>query len=67
MASLIDDDIVDAFSIVAPTEQLASALRTHCDGLIDRVTPIFMGAGSDGFVTEMIQELRGQESGTPSL
>ncbi|MBV8964694.1 MAG: LLM class F420-dependent oxidoreductase [Mycobacteriaceae bacterium] len=37
MGSLIDDDILDAFAVVAPTDELAARLRDRCAGVIDRV------------------------------
>ena len=37
MASLIDDDILETFAVVAPIDTLAAALMRRCDGIIDRV------------------------------
>jgi len=37
MGSLIDDEILDAFAVVAPIDGLAAKLRSRCDGAIDRV------------------------------
>jgi len=37
MGSLIDDEILDAFAVVAPIDSLAAKLRSRCDGAIDRV------------------------------
>ena len=37
MGSLIDDEILDAFAVVAPIDDLAAKLRSRCDGAIDRV------------------------------
>ena len=39
MGTLIDDDMLDAFAVVAPLPELAGALRQRCDGVIDRVLP----------------------------
>jgi hypothetical protein len=37
MGSLIDDEILDAFAVVSPIDDLAAKLRDRCDGAIDRV------------------------------
>ena len=58
MALLIDDEILDAFAVVAPAEKLADALRTRCDGVIDRVMPAFPRTMSKATVTAVLQELR---------
>lgn len=39
MGSLIDDEMLGVFAVVAPVEKLAAALRSRCDGVIDRVMP----------------------------
>src|ERR1700749_294543 len=41
MATLVDDEILDAFAVVATTDKLAAALKDRCDGVIDRVMPTF--------------------------
>ncbi len=41
MATLIDDEILNAFAVVATTDKLAAALKDRCDGVIDRVMPSF--------------------------
>ncbi|MBV9321674.1 MAG: LLM class F420-dependent oxidoreductase [Mycobacterium sp.] len=58
MGSLIEDEILDAFAVVAPVEKLAAALRSRCDGVIDRVLPIFSQPASQPTVTAVLQELR---------
>lgn len=38
MDGLIDDDMLNAFAIVAPPEQLPARLAERCAGVIDRVS-----------------------------
>jgi probable F420-dependent oxidoreductase len=38
MGELIDDDVLDAFAIVAPPEKVADAVRARFEGLIDRMS-----------------------------
>jgi probable F420-dependent oxidoreductase len=47
MASLVDDDMLNAFAVVGPVDAIASALRKRCDGVVDRVLPIFYAASQD--------------------
>jgi probable F420-dependent oxidoreductase len=58
MGTLIDDEILDAFAVVAPTDKLAAALQSRCDGVIDRVMPSFPRTVSKATVTAVVQELR---------
>ncbi|MGA9491269.1 MAG: LLM class F420-dependent oxidoreductase [Mycobacterium sp.] len=58
MATLIDDDILHAFAVVATTDKLAAALADRCDGVIDRVMPTFPRTLSSATVTAVLQELR---------
>ena len=58
MAGLIDDDILDAFAVVAPIDALAGALRDRCAGAIDRVLPSFPAAVSPTQVAAVVDELR---------
>lgn len=39
MGSLISDDMIEAFAVVAPFDQLAGALRDRYTGVLDRITP----------------------------
>ncbi len=43
MADLIDDDVLDAFAIVAPLEEVPALLAARCDGVVDRVSFISRG------------------------
>ncbi len=58
MGSLIDDEILDAFAVVAPTHVLAGKLRARCDGVIDRVLLGFPKSVSESTVAEILHELR---------
>jgi probable F420-dependent oxidoreductase len=58
MTTLIDDEILHAFAVVAPTDKLAAALQDRCDGVIDRVMPSFPRTVSRATVTAVLQELR---------
>jgi probable F420-dependent oxidoreductase len=58
MATLIDDEILDAFAVVAPTAKLAAALQDRCDGVIDRVMPSFPHTLSRATVAAVLDELR---------
>jgi probable F420-dependent oxidoreductase len=58
MGSLIDDEMLDAFAVVATVDKLAAALRSRCDGVIDRVMPSFPRTLSKATVTAVLQELR---------
>lgn len=44
MGSLIDDEMLAAFAVVGPADTVAAALRSRCEGSVDRVLPIFMTA-----------------------
>jgi hypothetical protein len=58
MARLIDDEILDAFAVVATTDKLTAALKDRCDGVIDRVMPAFPRTLSQDTVTAILHELR---------
>jgi probable F420-dependent oxidoreductase len=58
MGALIDDEILDAFAVVATYDQLAAALQSRCDGVIDRVMPSFPRTVSDSTITAVLHELR---------
>ncbi|QUR68396.1 LLM class F420-dependent oxidoreductase [Mycobacterium spongiae] len=47
MGSLIDDEILSAFAVVGPVDDIASGLRARCAGVVDRVQPIFFAASRD--------------------
>ncbi len=58
MATLIDDDILNAFAVVATIDKFATALRDRCDGVIDRVMPSFPRTLSTDTVKAVLDELR---------
>jgi probable F420-dependent oxidoreductase len=60
MGSLIDDEILDAFAVVAPVPELADKLRDRCDGVIDRVLVSFPSSVPEDTVTAVLKDLRSQ-------
>jgi hypothetical protein len=58
MGALIDDEILDAFAVVATYDKLAAAVQNRCDGVIDRVMPSFPRTVSNATVTAVLRELR---------
>lgn len=59
MAGLVDDEVLAAFTVVAPLPEVADALRQRCDGAIDRVLPGFPAGLSESAIAVVLQELRG--------
>jgi probable F420-dependent oxidoreductase len=57
MGTLIDDEMLEAFAVVAPVDCVAEKLRARCDSVVDRVLPGFATA-SKATVTAVMQELR---------
>jgi probable F420-dependent oxidoreductase len=47
MGSLIDDEMLGAFAVVGPVDKVGAALRNRCEGVVDRVLPIFFSASRD--------------------
>ena len=60
MGSLIDDEILEAFAVVAPLDTVASKIRDRCDGVIDRVLVGFPSSVPEDTVIAVLDELRGQ-------
>ncbi len=62
MGSLIDDEILDAFAVVAPVDNLAAKLKSRCDGVVDRVLlglpKSVSESGQETKVAEILHELR---------
>jgi probable F420-dependent oxidoreductase len=58
MGSLIDDEILDAFAVVAPLGEIAGRIRDRCDGVIDRVLVGFPSSVSEETITALLTELR---------
>jgi len=57
MGSLIDDDMLNAFAVVGPVDEVGEALRGRCVGVVDRVLPIFYGV-SRACITAALKEFR---------
>lgn len=57
MGSLIDDEMLEAFAVVAPIDHVARELRSRYDGVVDRIMPGFATA-SKATVTAVVHELR---------
>lgn len=47
MTSLIDDDMLAAFAVVGPVDEVSAGLRSRCEGVVDRVQPILYAASQD--------------------
>jgi hypothetical protein len=60
MGTLIDDEILDAFAVVAPIDTVATKIRDRCDGVIDRVLVGFPSSIPEDTVIAVLQQLRGQ-------
>ena len=59
MGTLIDDEVLDAFAVVAPLPELACALRRRCDGSVDRVMASLPAGTPEPVVARVLDELRG--------
>jgi probable F420-dependent oxidoreductase len=57
MGSLIDDEMLGAFAVVGPVDEVGAALRRRCEGPVDRVLPIFFNASWD-CITAAMKEFR---------
>ncbi|AGB22496.1 putative F420-dependent oxidoreductase, MSMEG_2256 family [Mycobacterium sp. JS623] len=60
MGTLIDDEILEAFAVVAPIDSVAQKIRDRCDGVIDRVLVGFPPSISEATVIAVLHGLRGQ-------
>jgi probable F420-dependent oxidoreductase len=58
MGAVIDDEILDTFAVVAPIDKVAAVLRSRCDGVVDRVLPIFPRTASKATVTAVLEDFR---------
>ena len=58
MGALIDDEVLDAFAVVAPLDQVADKIRDRCDGVIDRVLVGFPSSVAEDTVIVLLEELR---------
>jgi probable F420-dependent oxidoreductase len=57
MGSLIDDEMLGAFAVVGPVDKVGGALKSRCEGVVDRVLPIFFAASRD-CITAAMKEFR---------
>jgi hypothetical protein len=60
MGSLIDDEILEAFAVVAPVDEVADKIRQRCDGVIDRVLIGFPPSVPERTVRAALHQLRSQ-------
>jgi len=60
MGSLIDDEVLEAFAVLAPLDEVADKIRDRCDGVIDRVLVGFPSSVAEDTVIAALDELRGQ-------
>jgi len=58
MGALIDDEILEAFAVVAPIDKVAAKIRDRCDGVIDRVMVGFPRSTPAPAVTAVLSELQ---------
>ncbi|MGY4710964.1 LLM class F420-dependent oxidoreductase [Mycolicibacterium sp. CBM1] len=58
MATVIDDEILETFAVVAPLDRLAVALTERCDGVIDRAMVGLPAGTSDETVRAFLEEVR---------
>jgi probable F420-dependent oxidoreductase len=58
MGSLIDDEILNEFAVVAPVHDVAKKVRERCDGVIDRVLVGFPPSVDEATVTAVVQDMR---------
>ena len=58
MGSLIDDEILREFAVVAPVQDVAKQVRERCDGVIDRVMVGFPASIDEATITAVLHEMR---------
>ncbi|EID15270.1 LLM class F420-dependent oxidoreductase [Mycolicibacterium phlei] len=58
MGTLITDEILEEFAVVAPIGELAAKVRQRCDGLIDRVVMGFPATIPEETVRQVVREIR---------
>jgi probable F420-dependent oxidoreductase len=58
MGSLIDDEILNEFAVVAPVHDVAKKVRERCDGVIDRVLVGFPASIEEATVAAVVEEMR---------
>jgi Luciferase-like monooxygenase len=58
MGTLVDDEILETFAVVAPIDKLAQSIRERCDGVIDRVLIGFPSAIDESTIIAVLKDLR---------
>lgn len=58
MATLVDDDVLAAFAVVAELPDVADALVRRCAGAIDRVLPGFPAGMSENAIATVLGDVR---------
>ena len=58
MATLIDDEVLAAFAVVAELPDVADALVRRCAGAIDRVLPGFPAGMSETAIATVLGDVR---------
>jgi len=58
MGTLITDEILEEFAVVAPIDGLAAKVRDRCDGTIDRVVMGFPRTIAEETVRQVVQQIR---------
>jgi probable F420-dependent oxidoreductase len=66
MGSLIDDEMLAAFAVVAEPGELADKIKDRCDGVIDRVLPSLPSQLPETVVSAVLDEIRGQPKSVSS-
>ncbi|CAJ1579614.1 LLM class F420-dependent oxidoreductase [[Mycobacterium] wendilense] len=58
MAQVIDDEVLAAFAVVAPVDEVGAALARRCSGVIDRVLPGFPSGTPEPVIAAVLDEVR---------
>lgn len=66
MATLIDDEVLAAFAVVAELPDVADALVRRCAGAIDRVLPGFPAGMSETVIAMVLDDVRKSLAGSDS-
>jgi hypothetical protein len=61
MGALIDDEVLDAFAVVAPVDEVAAALGARCAGVVDRVMPAIAADLPTDVAATILEQLRPAE------
>ncbi|KUI20571.1 LLM class F420-dependent oxidoreductase [Mycobacterium sp. GA-1285] len=61
MGTLIDNEILEAFAVLAPIDRLAAKIRDRCDGVIDRVMIGFPRSIDEATIVAVLEEVRAHD------